>query len=98
MRSVIRSLLCLLAAAFLVGGWASSADAQSAKQREKQGRVYLSAQRWDDAIVEFKAALDAEPQRVAVLFALARAYEGKGDLQAAIDAYAKYPENGPDAE
>jgi tetratricopeptide (TPR) repeat protein len=88
MRSVIVMTLLVLV---------STASAQPAKDRERQGRTLLAQQKWDEAIVDLSAALAAEPGRIAVLFALARAYEGRHDDQLAIDTYLRYPDAGPDA-
>src|SRR5262249_25100843 len=94
----MRRWLILLLATCTLAVTTSRVLAQSAKEHEKTGRAYLAASRWDDALVEFKAAIDAEPDRVAILLEMAGAYEGKGDLQAALDAYKRYPDSAPNAD
>ncbi len=59
--------------------------------RRKAGLVYLEMEQYADAIREFEFILAQEPKASQVRFYLASALEDKGDLQLAIDEFAKIP-------
>jgi tetratricopeptide (TPR) repeat protein len=88
MRALIVAWLCLLAVP------AIAAPDPKAAAHYKQGKAFLDAKQWDQAIGEFEAAyaIDKFP---AHLFNIADAYDNKGDYDKAIEFYTKYIEADP---
>jgi tetratricopeptide (TPR) repeat protein len=70
---------------------------QEAKQRFRHGQTLLASKRYDRAIAEFTAAYELVP-RPLILFHLGRAYQAKGDLEAALDNYRRYLADEPDGK
>ncbi len=83
MRVLVLALLCALAIP-------ASADPNAkAAAHYKQGKVFLDAKQYDQAIVEFEAAY-AIDKLASHLFNIAKAYDAKSDYDKAIDYYQKY--------
>ena len=66
-------------------------------QQFERALEHYRAGEFDEAIRLLKALQDARPEP-ALLYNLARAHEGNGDLQDAIDAYRAYLDAEPDAK
>jgi tetratricopeptide (TPR) repeat protein len=81
-------LLCLLAIT------AVAAPDPKAAAHYKQGKAFLDAKQYDQAIVEFKAAY-AIDKFASHLFNIADAYDAKGEYDSAIEYYTKYIEADP---
>ena len=86
--------------AFLVGvvlviALPALANPKQAAVHARQGKAYFDAQQYDEAIAEFKKSYDLDRKSV-TLFKIASAYYAKGDMQGAIDYYAKYLQTDPD--
>jgi len=58
------------------------------------GNAYVWAGRWDDAIREYRTALDLAPGRIGVNYGIALAWLGKGEPEAALEAIRLEPEEG----
>ena len=71
--------------------------AKRAKRMEKVGKVAYKNERYDDAIIAFKAAYEALP-KPKFLYNLARCHEKKGALAEAARHYERYLTEAPDAE
>jgi tetratricopeptide (TPR) repeat protein len=87
MRTLVL-LLCLLAVP------AVAAPDPKAAAHYKQGKAFLDAKQYDQAIVEFKAAY-AIDKLGSHLFNIADAYDAKGEYDSAIEFYTKYIEADP---
>jgi len=69
-------------------------DYDTAKLRYKQGKAFLDAKLYDDAIREFEAAYQIAPVPE-LLFNIAQADRLKGDSARAIEMYRRYVEQAP---
>ena len=58
------------------------------------GNTYVWAGRWDDAIREYRTALDLAPGRIGVHYGIAMAWLGKGEPETALEAIRLEPEEG----
>jgi tetratricopeptide (TPR) repeat protein len=67
-------------------------DAKRADLHYKLGWEAIRAERWDEAIGEFKQSIDADPKFGEAYYALGRAQMGKKDFRQAIDAYLRCKE------
>ena len=56
------------------------------------GNAYLALGRWDEAIAEFQRILNRNPRFPRAHFRLAQAFEGKGEMALARQAYAQFLE------
>jgi tetratricopeptide (TPR) repeat protein len=88
MRALIVVVLCLLAVP------AVAAPDPKAAAHYKQGKAFLDAKQYDQAIAEFQAAY-AIDKVAGHLFNIADAYEAKGDYDKAIEFYTKYIDADP---
>src|SRR5437868_3056785 len=86
MGDVIRGLVIAL---LLLNVSASAAPDPRAATHYKQGKTFLDAKQYDQAIVEFEAAY-AIDKVASHLFNIAKAYDAKGDPDKAIEYYQKY--------
>lgn len=69
-------------------------DTETARTRYKQGKAFLDAKLYDDAIHEFEAAYQIAPVPE-LLFNIAQADRLKGDAAKAIEMYRRYIEQAP---
>lgn len=82
-RSVVIAVL------IFAGSSASAGPNDKAANHYRQGKAFLDARLYDEAIAEFEAAyaLDHLPSH---LFNLASAYEAKGEVDRALDLYTRF--------
>jgi tetratricopeptide (TPR) repeat protein len=74
---------------------AAEGDIERAGALFEEGAMHYRAGRFDEAIERLEEAYQLAGEPV-LLFNLAKAYEGKGDLEKAIDAYERYLDDAPD--
>jgi tetratricopeptide (TPR) repeat protein len=87
--SVILALVSPARAQDPAGQPSDDETAAKASPHIKQGRAYLDAKVYDQAIKELETAYSIDP-RPPLLFSIAEAYEGNGNMQRALDTYQKY--------
>jgi hypothetical protein len=92
----MRSVIAIAAVACLVApAEAQNRRERQAKARYEKGAAHFKAKRYDQALVEFRAAYQILP-RPALHFNIARALHEKGDKQEALAEYRRYLEAQPD--
>jgi len=69
----VRALACLVALA----GFACQNDAERAAEHAKKGSELLAAEKWDEAVIEYKNATKLAPNDAAAHYGLAKAYLGR---------------------
>ena len=85
-RSTIPALVVVLVGLSVL----SCADSVTeAEERFAQGNEYAKGGQLDEAIAEYEAVLEAEPENVSALTNLGVVYYQKGDLDTAIDHYVR---------
>jgi Flp pilus assembly protein TadD len=62
-----------------------------------RANFYVRAERYDEAIVTFKALLEKQPNSADLLFRLGEAYRRKGDINLAADAFRKSSQAAPNS-
>lgn len=72
---------------------ARDVDPNNPAGRDKLGMAFNVRQRFDDAIREFQAAVKVEPRFVEAWYQMGTAYEGKGDVGKAREAYQEVIDN-----
>src|SRR5262245_49757562 len=70
--------------------------APEARQHEEQGARLFDLQQYSEAIIEFRAAYQIDPQPV-YLYAIAQAERQQGDCDKAIKSYQRYLDKSPSA-
>ena len=78
-------------------GKANKKAARKAARMEKVGKAAYVKGKYDDALLAFEAAFEANPQPKH-LYNIARCHEQKGNLSKAADFYERYLREAPDAE
>jgi tetratricopeptide (TPR) repeat protein len=73
--------LCLLAVAFAL--LACQSDSERVAEHQKRGDDFAKAEKWDEAVIEYRNALQIDPNNAPVHFGLAKAFLGKRDARAA---------------
>ncbi len=66
---------------------AINSNPQNATALGMRGKAYVDIELFDNAISDFKSALDLEPNNIYFHYNLGCAYESKGDYMLAIDSY-----------
>ena len=79
-KVIMLTLLAMLLVSTVACGAASSAG----QSHVERGNEHLGAKQWDQAITEYTAALELDPELVEAYFNRARAYGEKGELDLAI--------------
>jgi len=97
----MRRTIVALAASLLFAGVAlgqvlipkdAMPDAKRANQHYKFGWDAIRTERWDEAVSEFKQAIEADPKFGEAYYSLGRAHMGKKDFRQAIEAYLRCKE------
>jgi len=92
MRSLVLALAVLTATAatpLAQSGKTASAAAEGANKHYSQGWSAIRAESWRDAVREFEATIEADPQFALAYYSLGRAYMGLKEFDSAIAAYTK---------
>lgn len=79
-------------------GKSSEEPPEEAIQFYRQGRQHYKAGRYEDAIVDLKAALELDPDSPNLMYNVARVSELLGNLNEAIDYYRRYLKTLPGSE
>ncbi len=77
--SFVRTLVCLIALALA----ACQSDQERAAGHLASGEQALKAEKWDEAVIEYKNAMQLEPNNAASHYGLAKAYLGKKEARSA---------------
>ena len=96
MRAVAHIALCLMLSVPIAHAQTPEDDRRAAKEKFQRAQDLYQQGKFGEAIALLQElrAIRKEP---VLLYNLARAYEGQGDLEEALDAYTGYLEEAPDA-
>jgi tetratricopeptide (TPR) repeat protein len=87
--SAILAALLLPCAASAQAPKNASVDTRRANEHYAKGWSSVRSESWDDAVLEFEAAIDSDPKFALAYYSLGRAEMGRRDFAKAIDAYKK---------
>ena len=90
----LKKLLIFVLLAFIVAGCTSDDDKKLGHL--EKGQAYFEKGEYQSAVLEFKNAVQIDPQYVAAYIPLAETFMKLGDLQNAFNVYAKVAELAPD--
>ncbi|MFO7589146.1 MAG: tetratricopeptide repeat protein [Gemmatimonadota bacterium] len=92
--AILASDLGRLDESIALQGRAVALDRVNPRSYLNRGLLYQSAGRWDEAISQFRTALDLAPSSVAAHHSIGRALLGKGEFEAALAANEREPDEG----